>query len=107
SNPPVTLVRVSTPDFQPERRGRRAATEGRMYVAAALLDVARNHGFSSWRALKVELDRRHQSHIAEFFDACAAGNLERLRVFLLEEPGLARAAHPQGHHQGWTGLHTA
>jgi hypothetical protein len=40
-------------------------------LAAALLSVARDHGFSSWRALKSELERRHAERAALFFDACA------------------------------------
>ena len=41
----------------------------------AQLGVARDYGFRSWRALKAEIDRRRAPQIAEFFRACAAGDL--------------------------------
>ena len=76
-------------------------------LAAALLSVARDHGFSSWRALKSEIERRHAEHVALFFDACAKGDVQRLRGLLANDSTLARATHPTQPHGGWTGLHEA
>ncbi|HEX9501079.1 MAG TPA: ankyrin repeat domain-containing protein, partial [Thermoanaerobaculia bacterium] len=60
-------------------------------LATALLDVAREHGFSSWRALKAEIDKRQAAAVAEFFEACAKGDLAKLRIFLANQPGLVHA----------------
>ncbi len=79
----------------------------RAKLATALLAVAQDHGFSSWRALKAELDQRRKEHVALFFAACAKGDVEVLRGFLVNDPGLARASNPEAPHQGWTGLHAA
>ena len=79
----------------------------RAKLANALLAVARDHGFSSWRALKAELDRRQNRQVADFFDACTVGDVERLRGLLTREPALVRAANPSASHAGWTGLHSA
>ena len=46
-------------------------------------------------------------HVARFFEACAKGDVDVLRGFLVDEPGLARVGNPDAHHQGWTGLHEA
>ena len=79
----------------------------RVKLATALLAVAQDHGFSSWRALKAELDQRQKQHVALFFDACATGDVAALRGLLAADPGLARISNPEGHYQGWTGLHSA
>ena len=42
-------------------------------LATAQLAIARDHGFSSWRALKAELDRRRAPNVAAFISACTAG----------------------------------
>ena len=42
-------------------------------LADALLSVARDHGFSSWRALKAEVDRRNATNASGFFDAIREG----------------------------------
>jgi ankyrin repeat protein/uncharacterized glyoxalase superfamily protein PhnB len=76
-------------------------------LAAALLSVARDHGFSSWRALKNEIERRYATHVALFFGACAKGEVQVLRDVLGNEPTLARASHTTQPHGGWTGLHEA
>lgn len=74
-------------------------------LATALLAVAREHGFSSWRALKAEVDRRQEETIALFFVACARGDVESVRSILSNDPGLARAANTARPHAGWTALH--
>jgi hypothetical protein len=43
-------------------------------LATALLSVAREHGFSSWRALKAEMEQRQATHVAEFFEVCGNGD---------------------------------
>lgn len=79
----------------------------RAKLATALLAVARDYGFSSWRALKTELDQRQQNQVTRFFEACAKGDLGVLRSFLVNDRSLTRVSNPDAHHQGWTGLHTA
>ena len=76
-------------------------------LATALLAVARDHGFASWRALKAEIERRQANQATSFFDACAKGDVEALRRLLAQDPNLARVANPNGPHGGWTGLHSA
>ena len=82
-------------------------TDPRAKLAAALLAVAQDHGFSSWRALKAELDQRQQREVARFFAACAGGDVDVLRSFLTNDPAMARASNPAAPHPGWTGLHAA
>ena len=76
-------------------------------LATALLAVARDHGFSSWRALKAEIEKREATHADLFFDACAKGEVELLRGFLGNDPRLVRAVNANRPHGGWTGLHAA
>src|SRR5882672_1536464 len=63
----------------------------RTKLATALLDVAREHGFPSWRALKAEIEKRQAATVAEFFEACASGDLAKLRRMLADQPDLVRA----------------
>jgi ankyrin repeat protein len=79
----------------------------RAKLATALLAVAQDHGFSSWRALKAELDQRQQKDVARFFEACAKGDVDVLRGILLDDRSMARVSNPGAPHQGWTGLHAA
>ncbi len=72
-------------------------------LADAQLAIAREYGFSSWRALKAEMDRRRAPNVAEFMQACAAGQVETLRELLQKDPGLARTRLAGG----TTGLHMA
>ena len=76
-------------------------------LATALLTVAQEHGFSSWRALKAEIDARRHTGIATFFEACTAGDGGAVRGMLEGDRRLVRLADPRAHHQGWTGLHAA
>lgn len=76
-------------------------------LATALLAVARDHGFSSWRALKAELAQRQANDVVQFFETCTNGDVERVRRFLADDPRLAHAAHPNQPHPGWTALHEA
>src|SRR6266571_3597634 len=63
----------------------------RTKLAAALLDVAREHGFPSWRALKAEIEKRQAATVAEFFEACASGDIAKLRRMLADQPDLVHA----------------
>jgi ankyrin repeat protein len=76
-------------------------------LATALLAVARDYGFSSWRALKAEITRRQTGNAAFFFEACVKGDVEALRELLATDPSLVRTDRPQSRHRGWTGLHSA
>jgi len=71
-------------------------------LSAAQLAVARAHGFSSWRALKAEVDRRRRPALEAFFAACSAGDVSALRGLLDRDPGLVRERS-----RGTTGLHVA
>jgi ankyrin repeat protein/catechol 2,3-dioxygenase-like lactoylglutathione lyase family enzyme len=71
-------------------------------LAAAQLAIARDYGFTSWRALKAEVDTRRAPTIDAFFTACNAGDLDALRSLLASEPNLARERV-----KGTTGLHRA
>ncbi|HEV8577801.1 MAG TPA: ankyrin repeat domain-containing protein [Thermoanaerobaculia bacterium] len=83
------------------RELRRTAHGARL--SDAQLAVARDYGFSSWRALKVEVDRRRSPVLAAFFAACAGANLGTLRDLLQRDPNLVRERDPDGA----TGLHLA
>lgn len=71
-------------------------------LAEAQLALAREYGFSSWRTLKAEVERRTQSPVEGLFDACARGDLPAVTDFLSGDPSLARARHG-----GTTPLHLA
>jgi ankyrin repeat protein len=75
----------------------------RAKLAAAQLAVARDYGFSSWRALKAEIDRRRAPTLASFFAACSTGDVATLRDLLTSEPSLVR----ERTSEGTTGLHVA
>jgi ankyrin repeat protein/uncharacterized glyoxalase superfamily protein PhnB len=79
----------------------------RARLAAALLAVANDHGFSSWRALKSEVERRQVTHAAAFGEACSRGDLAFVRAALANDPALARGDVHGAHHQRWTPLHAA
>jgi ankyrin repeat protein len=72
-------------------------------LSEAQLAIAREYGFSSWRALKAEMDLRRAPNIAEFMRACTAGHVEALRELLQNDPALARERLAGG----TTGLHVA
>ena len=80
----------------------------RAKLAAALLAVARDHGFPSWRALKAEIERRRATEAAGFIDACSKGDVEVVRGLLAGDRALARVDMTTPHgYGGWTGLHEA
>ena len=82
-------------------------SDPRAQLAAALLSVARDHGFPSWRALKAEVERRQADSVARFFEACTQGDGDAARELLARDPALARAERPGAHHHGWSALHEA
>src|ERR1700686_2863018 len=82
-------------------------TDPQAKLASALLAVARDHGFASWRALKAEIEKQQAKIAGRFFAACAKGDIESLRGLLAKDPGLARTSNPDSHFPGWTGLHEA
>ena len=82
-------------------------TDPRAKLSDALLSVAREYGFPSWRALKAEIERRQQAGIADFFAACRRGDRDQVTRLLEIDARLARAADPGSQHGGWTGLHAA
>jgi ankyrin repeat protein len=77
---------------------RRADTGARL--AAAQLAVAREHGFTSWRALRAELDRRRTDgvpdRITALFAAIRAGEDAVVDRLLTEDPALANARDEEG-----------
>jgi len=62
-------------------------------LATALLGVAQEHGFSSWRALKAEIDRRQTTHASQLFEAVDRGDAATVRSLLRDEPALIHARH--------------
>jgi ankyrin repeat protein len=78
----------------------------RAKLAAAQLGVAQDHGFSSWRALKAEIEQQQAQRIIAFFEACALGDVESLRRLLENEASLVRERDERSAF-GSTGLHLA
>jgi hypothetical protein len=70
-------------------------TNPQSQLATALLSVAQEHGFSSWRALKAELDGRHATQASRLFDAIAVRDVQAVRALLHDEPALSHARHPR------------
>ena len=86
-----------------ERLQQMRRSDSSVKLSAAQVAVAREYGFSSWRALKAAIDRRQASDTDAFFDACANGDVEAVRAFVLKNPELVRSTNKQR----WTGLHGA
>jgi ankyrin repeat protein len=76
-------------------------------LADALHGVAQSYGFSSWRALKAEVDRRQAAIVSQFFSAIRSGDDRLLRSLLAQDPGLVHVTDPERKHPGWTGQHEA
>jgi ankyrin repeat protein len=79
------------------------ATHPATKLSDAQLAIAREYGFSSWRALKAEIEHRRAPNVAEFVRACSAGNVDALRELLRNDPDLARERIAGG----TSGLHLA
>jgi ankyrin repeat protein/catechol 2,3-dioxygenase-like lactoylglutathione lyase family enzyme len=82
-------------------------TDPRAKLATALLAIAREYGFSSWRALKAEVEARQANDVVRFLTACASGDADVVRELLAKKPELVRASNPAAPHGAWTGLHSA
>lgn len=76
-------------------------------LSSAQLAIAREYGFTSWRALKAEVEQRQTQNITAFFAACAKGDIESLRRLLTNDSDLVHTSQPLAHFKGWTGLHEA
>jgi len=72
-------------------------------LADAQLAIAREYGFSSWRLLKAEVDRRREPRFAAFVEACRAGDVASLERLLAADPSLVHERVASGS----TGLHLA
>lgn len=72
-------------------------------LSDAQLEVARTHGFPSWRALKAEIDRRRAPLLAALFQACSEGDVATLSRLLATDPVLVRERDAAGK----TALHRA
>lgn len=72
-------------------------------LATALLDVAREYGFSSWRALRAHIEERQRERVTEFIEACRSGTLNAVQKLLFADPELARSRDAHGS----TALHAA
>lgn len=79
-------------------------TNPRAQLAEALLTVAQDHGFTSWRALKAEVDRRLGDLTSQWFGAVSRGDADTARTLLREDPALLHARQER-HDQ--TALHIA
>jgi ankyrin repeat protein len=80
-------------------------SDPKVKLATALLAVARDHGFASWRALKAEVEQRQTSNVTLFFEACVKGDLAAIRSFLANDPSLIRVHHPDMPYPDATALH--
>lgn len=60
-------------------------------LTRAQLELAREYGFSSWRQLKAEVERRQASGADAAFAACLAGDAAALRTLLDARPELIRS----------------
>lgn len=72
-------------------------------LADAQRALARDYGFSSWRALKAHVDtpaRRDDDAVAAFLRAVAAGETDKVRAALADDPALL---HANGPHPYWGG----
>ena len=86
-----------------ERLREHRATQPDTKLSAVQLELAREYGFPSWRALKAEVDRRQSSPRDRFFAACSAGDVATLRELLDAHPTLVQERVGLGQ----TGLHMA
>lgn len=79
---------------------REAAPETKL--ADAQFELARQYGFSSWRALKAHVDSLTVD--GQLFDAAQSGDVNRLSALLDEHPD---RLHARSKPYGWTLLHAA
>jgi hypothetical protein len=63
-----------------DRLGAARESDPHAKLATALLEVAREYGFPSWRALKAEVERRRGDDVSRFVDACGSGDVDTVRA---------------------------
>src|SRR5258708_34160097 len=88
--PSLEFLKKLAKDRLPEMR--RADPSARL--ADAQLAIAREHGFTSWRALRAELDRRlapEPDHVVQLFAAIRGGDGAVVDRLLAAHPALANA----------------
>ena len=100
SRPSLEYLRKLAKDRLPDLR----RSNPHAQLADALLAVAQDHGFSSWRALKAEIDRRHGDLAFRWFEAVTRGDTDTVCALLREDPSLLHAR--QSRHDQ-TALHIA
>jgi hypothetical protein len=100
SRPSLEYLRKLAKDRLPALRG---ATPGAK-LADALLAVAQDHGFPSWRALKAEVDRRRGDLTSRWFEAVRRCDADTVRTLLREDRSLVQAR--ESRHDA-TALHVA
>src|SRR5262245_4161590 len=100
SRPSLEYLRKLAKDRLPALRG--AAPGARL--ADALLAVAQDHGFSSWRALKADVDRRRGDLTSRWFEAVRRCDADTVPALLREDPSLLQAR--ESRHDA-TALHVA
>src|SRR5262245_38513952 len=86
-----------------ERLRKLRQSNSRAKLSEVQLAIAREHGLSSWRRLKAEIDRQQANDVDGFFDACTNGDADTVRELAGKNPELVRSINKQG----WTGLHGA
>jgi Ankyrin repeats (3 copies) len=100
SRPSLEYLRKLAKDRLPALRG---ATPGAK-LADALLAIAQDHGFPSWRALKAEVDRRRGDLTSRWFEAVRRCDADTVRTLLREDRSLVQAR--ESRHDA-TALHVA
>jgi ankyrin repeat protein len=85
------------------------ASDPDVKLAHAQLALARTYGFTSWRTLRAEVERRQsqtpaaassEAEVARFLRCVGDGRIDAVRAMLAADPGLADAAGP---HPYWGG----
>jgi hypothetical protein len=100
SRPSLEYLRKLAKDRLPDLR----RSNPHAQLADALLAIAHDHGFSSWRALKAQIDRRESDLSSRWFEAVTRGDTDTVRTLLREDPSLLKAR--QSRHDQ-TALHIA
>jgi hypothetical protein len=100
SRPSLEYLRKLAKDRLPDLR----RSNPHAQLADALLAVAHDHGFSSWRALKAEIERRHGDLAFRWFEAVTRGDTDTVGALLREDSSLLHAR--QSRHDQ-TALHIA
>jgi len=79
-----------------ERLREMRASDPAAKLASAQLAVAREHGFPSWRALKVEVEQRRAPRLDEWFTKVEAHDFAAMRELLAADPSLVHERHASG-----------